>query len=147
MAWAERRNWLEDLGGLPDRAIIGGGDLQAAFGLLNILDEYKNILQMHGSATYVSDHSLQWANQAQRKAPRIGHIGGAILHLNHGDRSRRYYANRQKELMRTGFLPDQHLELDAGGAWRFNAAAPVKARQLMASYFRSRREDGTDAVH
>jgi hypothetical protein len=49
-------------------------------------------------------------------------------------------------LLRSGFLPDHHLELDPGGAWRFNDAAPPAIRELMAGYFASRREDGVQSA-
>ena len=145
LAWAARRAWLEQIGGLPDRAVIGGGDLHAAYGLFNRLGDFDETLQRHGPGAYVSRESLRWVEGVQRTAPRIGHLSGTLLHLHHGDLTRRHYMRRQYDLMGTGFLPDEHLDLDSGGAWRFSDSAPKTVRAVMARYFTSREEDGAAA--
>lgn len=38
-AWAAQRSWLAGLGGLPDRAIVGSGDLMCALSLLGCMQE------------------------------------------------------------------------------------------------------------
>jgi len=146
LAWAAQRTWLEAMGGLPDRAIIGGGARDLACALLGCWEAYAASMQRRGLGRYCSEQSRQWAQKAQSSAPHLGCLDGTILHLHHGDLVDRSYLQRQFDLLRTGFLPDGHLERDLAGAWRFNDAAPAQTRQLMAGYFRSRREDGTEAA-
>jgi hypothetical protein len=144
-AWAAQRSWLDAMGGLPDRTVMGSGDRHCAYALLGCWNEFAAYMQRCGLDRYCSEHSRQWAENAQATAPRLGSLDQSILHLHHGDLIHRSYMQRQFDLLRTGFLPDQHLELDAGGAWRFNDAAPTAIREVMARYFASRREDGTGA--
>jgi hypothetical protein len=141
-AWAAQRSWLEELGGLPDRAIVGSGDLVCAYALLGCMPDFADQMERLGLGRYCSNHTLNWAKQARASSPQTCHLEGIILHLHHGNLSDRSYIKRQFDLIRTGFQPDDHLELDPGGAWRFNAAAPAETRQMMARYFASRREDG-----
>lgn len=145
MAWAARRSWLEQMGGLPDRAVIGGGDWALAYALLGCWGGFTALMQRSGLGDYCSQHSWQWAQNAKASGAQLGCLNGTILHLYHGDLADRAYVERYYKLRDCGFRPDEHLEPDSGGAWRFNAAAPAQTRQLMASYFRSRREDATAA--
>ena len=145
-AWAARRSWLESLGGLPDRTIIGSGDLHVAYALLGCWEPFAAFMQRRGLSRYFSAELWRWAERARSTLARAGCLSGEILHLHHGELVHRSYLKRQFALLSTGFLPDEHLELDKSGVWRFNALTPLETRELMANYFASRREDGPEAA-
>ena len=145
-AWAAQRSWLQAMGGLHDRWVGGSGDTACAMTFLGIHEAYCHMLTRCGLGGSCSDHLRRWANRVHASSPRLSSLKGTILHLHHGDLADRAYMSRQFDLLGTGFLPDEHLELDPSGAWRFNNAAPEQTRQMMASYFASRREDGPEAA-
>jgi hypothetical protein len=146
-AWAAQRSWLEAMGGLPDRWIAGTGDTPCALAFLGCHEAYASVLDLCGLGNIRSDHLSVWSRLAQVAPPRPSNLDGKILHLYHGELADRGYLRRLFTLVRSGFLPDEHLELAPGGAWRFNDAAPPGIRDLMAAYFASRREDGAPVAN
>lgn len=146
-AWAAQRSWLEAIGGLHDRWIAGTGDTACAFTFLGRHQAYADLLERCGLGSLCTDHLSRWSQIVQATSPRASSLEGTILHLHHGDLADRGYLSRQFTLLRTGFLPDRHLELDPGGAWRFSDGAPPEVPDVMATYFASRREDGGATQH
>ena len=111
---------------------------------LGVQDAYFNLLHRCGLSGTCNDHLERWSNRLQATTFKRSSLQGTIFHLYHGNLADRSYISRHFDLLKTGFLADEHLELDAGGAWRFNDAAPEASREMMARYFASRREDGRD---
>jgi hypothetical protein len=134
-AWAADRELLENHG-LYDACIVGGGDsamVRAAYG------RFEDALRLQ---CLDRNHYLAWAmpfHQAVRS--NVGHVAGNLLHLWHGDTSRRRYRQRNLELAKFDFNPATDIAPDCKGVWRWNSGKPA-LHEFVRDYFISRREDG-----
>ncbi len=139
-AWAAQRSWLEAIGGLFDRSIIGSGDSIFVCAAAGFLSEYRQALK--SNTPYRDSSSLQeWQRRVEQSSPRLNYIQGNIAHLFHGHLQDRGYFNRHLALNATGFNADRDLIAADHEAWSFAATCPAAVRELMPSYFSSRRED------
>ena len=137
-AWAIHRDVLAECR-FYDACIVGGGDtaLIAAFhGLFDL------VIDRHRMNEPRAEHYLAWARRAARAvAGDIGFIEGDAFHLWHGRIEDRGYAQRHVDFGRFGFDPFDDIAAADAGAWRWNSAKPAM-HGYVASYLRSRREDG-----
>lgn len=137
-AWAIRRDVLETFG-FYDACVVGGGDsaLVAAFhGLFDL------VVDRHRMNEARAEHYLAWARPvADAVAGNVAVIEGDAFHLWHGRLDDRRYAQRHADFSRFGFDPNHDIAVSDSGAWRWNSAKPAM-HAYVASYFRSRREDG-----
>jgi hypothetical protein len=140
LAWASQREPLMEHG-LYDACILGGADRAILCAALGKPDYGAQALAMSKRR---AAHYYSWA-RAYAKAVdgRVGHIGGRLYHLWHGDLENRQYSARQKILERFDFDPYSDIALDVEGCWRWDSDK-AKLHQVVREYFGSRKEDGED---
>lgn len=140
-AWACTREWWDDVGGLIDWAIIGNADFYMAQGMCGLIaDTYKS-----PSAAYDS-MMIEWQRRCMRSLSKgdrggLGVVRGLITHRWHGRKADRGYKTRWKLLVETKFDPILHLKRDRQLMWTLDSGAPVKLRDGLRAYARSRNED------
>ena len=133
-AWIASREWLEGIGGLYDRNILGGGD--ATF-LEAVTQAPTSFVERQ--APRLRDDCRQYVESVG--GAKFGHIAGAVKHLWHGDRAHRQYISRDEILCRWDFDPETMIRHD-GGAWRWTEAASAGLQAQVCEYFANRRDDG-----
>jgi hypothetical protein len=143
-AWAANRELLSDIG-LYDAAIGGSADhlMAHAFGG----DFGTSCLQtvFDGSSGFLN-HFRRWAEAAwDGVRGRLGCVGGAALHLWHGETANRGYVRRYRRLNRLGFDPERHLRIDAAGTWAWSDEGRFLSHWAT-DYFQARREDSSERV-
>lgn len=136
-AWAARRETIEAIGGLYDRAIVGGGD---SAWVAAILGE-TGTLPQRGWFPRMIESWEPWATLVGQHVRRVGTTGGTARHLYHGANARRQYRSRHYRLHRLGFDPVRHLETGDGGLMEWSYRAPAKMRFFVERYFAYRRDD------
>ncbi len=143
-AWAARREALEHLGGLIDKAILGAGDHHMALALVGAADTYLHSELTPGYKRMV----MQWQARAERFIRRdVGFLPGTILHSWHGKKKDRKYTDRWKILVNNKFDPDYDLKRDSQGIWQLHDDGSlrfIKLRDDLRAYFRARNEDSID---
>jgi hypothetical protein len=136
LAWAAKKEIFAKHG-FYDLAIVGAGDLYMAssiFGRMNSLIEFHAVNKAR-SANY-----LKWAKPFRRTvANKVGHIGGRVFHLWHGDIINRNYKNRFKIL--ADFNPENDVYIGDNGVWHW-AKPNIALAEHLRAHFVNRREDG-----
>jgi hypothetical protein len=98
-----------------------------------------------GGSGYV-DHFRRWAEAAWgRVRGRLDCVGGAALHLWHGETANRGYVRRYRELTRLGYDPKVHLRDEPDQLWGWSEQGATLAGWAN-GYFRGRLEDGADNI-
>ncbi len=137
-AWAMRRAHLAETG-LYDAMILGSGDNAVAMGALGHAEAY---VAAHRMNPHEANHYRRWAARFHAVVGgSLGFVGGDLYHLWHGDLSDRGYGERYPGLAPYQFNPVEDIALDKHGSWRWATDKPG-LHEYVASYFRSRREDG-----
>ncbi|QDT52239.1 hypothetical protein Pan44_02480 [Caulifigura coniformis] len=137
-AWAARKDYLDAIGGLPSRHIVGGADsLMAATWLGRGLD----YLPRAGVSKGLIRWSERWAKGARdaMHGMTCGHVPGTGMHFHHGDRTNRRYNDRHTLLRAHGFDPDVHTRVNADGLIELHV--PPALASTIEDYFVGRRED------
>lgn len=139
-AWAARRDAINNVGGLFDKAVLGAGDHHMALSLIGdahlslpgkISEGYKNEV-------------LRWQSRAEKYIRRdIGFVPGTIHHHWHGKKKDRKYIERWEILTKYPFDPVTHLKRDWQGLYTWNDV-PSGLRDEVRQYFRQRNEDSID---
>jgi hypothetical protein len=139
-AWAARRDWLTEHG-LYDACIAGSGDHMMAHALCGDWTS-RCIERIIGRNNRHRDYFAGWCKRLYRDVrARLGCVPGTVLHLWHGDFSRRRYVRRNEELAGFGFDPATDLHPGADGCWEWNSDKPALHRWAR-DYFGQRQEDG-----
>jgi len=135
-----RRDSLEETE-LYDAMILGSGDNAMA---LAALGHSESIVAAYGMNDLQANHYRRWVAQFHAVpgvGVGIGLVSGDLYHLWHGDLSDRGYAARYPGLAPFRFDPGEDIALDENGAWQWASDKP-ELHAYVASYFRSRKEDG-----
>lgn len=138
-AWACRRDFWENVGGLPDFCILGSADHHAAFAMIG---EVKNTI--HGKMCHSFFRKLyEWQAKALRITKKeVGFTPGRIEHFFHGNKNKRFYRERWEILVKNNFDPDTDLMYDNAGVIQLTGKPELE--QDLRLYNRSRQEDGID---
>lgn len=147
LAWAMRRESFNDVGGLMDWAICGGGDWFMANALVGRVEKSVR-------AGAIGGHYLYWLKQWQQRADRfvkgnVGYLPGLLLHNWHGKKIQRKYQSRWKILRDHQFDPSQDLKRDWQGLWQWAHYDTPRLRALrdgIRNYLASRNEDSIDVT-
>jgi hypothetical protein len=135
-AWAARREFLARHG-LYARNIVGGGDQVFVDGLFG---QRNSAWCRRSSPRLVAD----WRRWQQRVFAevrgRVGLTPGDVIHLYHGTRQNRRYAERTKILFESDFDPVRDIRIGANGLLEWASEKPALHRALH-DYFADRRED------
>lgn len=136
-AWCARRETLERLGGLIDRAALGAADHHMA---LSLIGRAKD--SVHGKMPqHYMDYILNWQKHALDHVNyRIGYLPGTIEHSFHGKKTNRKYWDRWEILIRAQFDPYRDLKRNLNGVLELTGSKPDLQHDID-WYFSSRDED------
>jgi hypothetical protein len=134
--WAYRREAWENLNGMLDINIVGGGDHQMAYALIGGVD---NTIPA-GSTPEYARAVHHWGDRSQWIKGDIGAVPGTLMHHYHGKKVNRGYNDRWKILTSNKFNPYRDLKNDQSGMLKFSGQKP-KLRDDLRAYFRARNED------
>ncbi|KAH9259676.1 hypothetical protein BASA81_002098 [Batrachochytrium salamandrivorans] len=137
-AWAARRSALDSLGGLYDKAVVGGFDSLLTNALWNPRCETRMNKAMQ------KDFEHQWAINARRHFPFLGQINVTIRAAAfwHGEIKDRNYQDRHLILLEHSFDPQTHVAVGAGGELVWTLNAPTQLQRDVFDMFTNRQEDG-----
>jgi hypothetical protein len=144
LAWACTRKAWDDVGGLIDWAIWGGGDWHMAHALIGKTNGMMHSrLHPHYKAMVTS-----WYEKAERYIRHnVGVMEGSIIHYWHGKKIVRGYGDKHRVLSRLGFDPIAHLKRDYQGLWQLHddgSKAFIGLRDEFRKIAHERNEDSID---
>lgn len=140
-AWAARRDAINNLGGLIDWSILGGGDMYMAYALVGQLNK-RNMPNSLGKKGV--DFLKEWQSRAEKYIKRnVGYVEGLILHFWHGKKTDRKYQDRGQILVDASFDVEKDIKKDWQGLYQLNEEN-VKLRDGIKKYFSGRNEDSID---
>lgn len=138
LAWAARREVLDQIGGLYDRDISGGGDVWFALGCWGDWQAHWP----DGFSVPLRDDAMAWARKAYAVIQGdVGFIDVHPLHLYHGPLRARRYTRRHAMLRQHAFDPAVHLETTPGGIFRLAEECPHAIRQWLREHLVSQRKE------
>lgn len=138
-AWAARRSFFTEVGGLYALSPVGSGDSVLATVLLNQNPTNDGLMFGVGvNHTEYNRWSLRVIDWLRDSKPAF--VPGAIWHEWHGDREDRKYVSR-REMLRD-FDCCKHLRIGADGLIQWRDGAPQDLITAVREYFTSRKEDG-----
>jgi hypothetical protein len=144
LAWACTRKAWDDVGGLFDAAIWGGGDWHMSHALI---EKTEGMMRLDLHRNY-KKLVMQWYQRCRTHIRRnVGVMEGSILHHWHGKKSGRGYNTKHALLAKVGFDPPRHLKRDYQGLYQLHddrSTAYVQLRDLMRTIARERNEDSID---
>lgn len=144
LAWAATRKAWNDVGGLMDWAVWGGGDWAMAHALVGKRDS----MQHTGLHDNYKNLTTQWADRADRLIRgNVGVMEGAIFHSWHGNKTLRGYGDKHRILAKVGFDPTRHLKKDHQGLYDLHddgSPTYVQLRDQFRAVAKERNEDSID---
>jgi hypothetical protein len=144
LAWACTRKAWDDVGGLIDIAIWGGGDYHMSWALIERPDKMMRN-DLHRNYQKICK---QWYHRCRTHIRRnVGVMEGTVLHYWHGRKTDRGYNAKHALLAEVGFDPLRHLKKDFQGVWQLHddrSTAFVQLRDLMRKVAHERDEDSND---
>ena len=137
-AVAARREVLNECGGLYERMILGGGDSLFLGGCVGLSMSDNPYIAQHSDV--IKKHADRWCEKVcEHVDGSIGCLEETIAHLWHGNRNKRYYAERSHLL--TSYDPERDVVDTENHCLEWSAEAPKKLRQYVTEYFSMRNED------
>lgn len=146
-AWAMRRDVFNNIGGLFDLGVLGGGDHMLAFACLyeNPMEEMLKLeilstvtLDMGGSAKQLY---ADWAAKVYSwTSGELGWINANLYHEWHGDLIHRQYHDRGRIL--SGLQLERDLERLPNGTWSWSPYCDPNRMTAVRNYFLNRQENG-----
>lgn len=144
LAWAATRKAWDDVGGLLDVAVWGGGDWHMSHALI---EKTENMMRNDLHRNYKKIVN-QWYQRCRTHIRRnVGVMEGSILHSWHGKKTSRGYNAKHELLAKFGFDPLRHLKKDSQGLYQLHddrSTSFVKIRDMMRSIAKERSEDSID---
>jgi hypothetical protein len=144
LAWACTRKAWDDVGGLFDIAIWGGGDYDMAHALI----EQASSRIHSGVHPNYRQALVEWENRCKKHVRRnVGVMEGTILHYWHGKKTERKYAEKRKLMRKVKFDPVAFLKRDYQGVYQLHDDGSenfVHWRDQMRKIAKERNEDSID---
>jgi hypothetical protein len=135
-AWVFRRSTFEQIGGLLECHITGGGDHYTTNAIVSSLLATHGIIESAGK-----EHLRQWMVRANQAIKTVGYIRGTVFHHYHGHIKARGYSTRENNcLSRFHYDPTKDLVKNADGVIQVTPQKP-EIQKAIAAYFHSRQED------
>ncbi len=135
-AWAARRDFFADLGGIYDKNIIGSGDTF-------LVDCYFDSWEIHGFAQKftpaMKSHMMDWASRLKAKNPVLDYLPVDIWHLWHGSLKNRKYMDRHDVVLKYDYDPEGDVVLQ-DNVYEWSSDKPGMHEDIR-SYFYERKED------
>lgn len=139
-AWAFRREFFDEVGFYP-WSVTGAGDTVTATGILDV-QRFASTERAIGELNLVNGLADEWIAKAKEfmGGRQAGWVEGQVWHEWHGSRKDRQYVHRH--IIMDTIDAREHVRLDRRGILEWTEAAPQEARERLAHYFDTRREDG-----
>lgn len=132
LVWVGSREFLDSIGGLPDRNIVGGGDTVFMSALCN--DFFNQV-------GFIDGKLLSYNKRYMSKVPKgYSYLEGSFFHLFHGNHAYRQYKTRSQILWNCDYDPEQDVCINHDGILEFCSDKPF-LRQWIKEYFDNRKED------
>jgi hypothetical protein len=139
-AWAARRSFLSDVGGLGDIGVLGSGDRHMAYAILGAVDRSFPT----GIHPHYKNYWLRWQAAALKSARmEVGAVPATLTHQWHGSKQNRRYQDRWKVLVGDQFDPLADIKYDFQGVLEFTGSN-TRLRDDVKNYFAVRNEDSID---
>ncbi len=140
LAWAANLSALDQIGGIPDVAILGAGDWYLAHALITDLP-------FREMTSYSFDYRNYW-ERLQSKCEKwikrdVGYVRGLFTHYYHGKIVNRGYNTRENILIKGKFSPVTDLKRDHQGLYQLETWEPrqIWMRDQIRRYFKAKNED------
>lgn len=144
LAWACTRKAWQDVGGLIDYAIWGGGDWHMSHALI---EKTEKMMRNDLHRNYQKKVN-QWYHRCRTHIRQnVGVMTGSIFHNWHGRKAERGYNAKHSLLAKFGFDPERHLKRDWQGLYQLHddrSDAFVQLRDMMRRIAFDRNEDSID---
>lgn len=141
VAWLARREVLDRIGGLYDRAVVGSGDWLFLLAALGVARPWLEAVGPLGYGYLARSGYPAWADQvAAALDGDVGWVEADALHLFHGRLADRRYKVRHPDFDALGVDIDADLQLTAHGVWSLVPPRPDVAAHV-AGYLAGRDED------
>jgi hypothetical protein len=141
LAWACTRKAWDDVGGLLDIAIWGGGDWHMSHALI---EKTEGMMRDDLHRNYKKLVN-QWYQRCRTHIRRnVGMMEGAVFHNWHGRKTGRGYNTKHALLSAFGFDPLRHLKRDSQNLWQLHddrSIAFVQLRDMLRRIAKERDED------
>lgn len=144
LAWACTKQAFEEVGGLLDFAVWGGGDWHMAHALI---EKTEGMMRpdLHRNYRKMVE---QWYYRCHTHIRRnVGMMEGTVLHNWHGRKTQRGYNEKHSLLAKIGFDPLRHLKRDYQGLYQLHddrSTAYVQLRDVLRRIAKERNEDSID---
>jgi len=134
-AWAMTRTLFEKCGGLFEYSILGSGDHNMAYALLN-----RGIASVNINASNGYKKSIDiWEKKIS--GANLGYVPGIIRHYFHGTKANRKYLERWQILIFHQYDPEKHIEKDDKGILVPSSSCPQQLLDDILQYSKERNED------
>jgi hypothetical protein len=135
--WAYTRELYESFGSIYDLSVLGAGDTNMVFCLLD--QPYKSV---HPDASDGYKNSIcEYWNGSKFKSKSIGWVPGVIKHYYHGSKANRRYVERWGTLISNKYNPNTHVAYSTKGILVPTIDCPTSLLDDILDYFKERDED------
>jgi len=140
LVWAARRSVLEEVGGLYDECIFGGGDQLIARAAAYA--QYDAELCVEHTRFQLSSY-FNWAERMRNAVwPYVSHVPGIAYHLYHGSLRNRGYEASRLVLKELGYNPYMHITKRSNGLWTVtDNGESMWVDKEAVKFFKNRKED------
>ena len=139
-----RRSYLDGIGGLWDRNIVGGGDVAFYCAVVDNHETWNRYRDRHNKQNPLFagqfNEWVQHATMARNGLPATN-LESEAIHLYHGSRENRQYVSRERIMIDHKFDPYKHIRITASGLLEWTQNAPEGLKRDVRAYFEGRRED------
>jgi hypothetical protein len=137
-AWAVTRKGYEQMKGLYDMAIIGGGDSILVRSI--ICNNFMNILKPYKDCSLEFKKSL-YDFQNNCRNLKVGYIHGTLYHYYHGSFENRRYLDRWNIIIKNKYNPYLFLTKNEYGMYEATQFCSESFQNQIINYFKERNED------
>jgi hypothetical protein len=142
--WAARREAIDDMGGLYDKAILGAGDRHMALAFVG-----KAQLSFHPDTTSEYQRSIMDFQDRCEKSIRrdVGYVNGTVRHHWHGKKKDRRYWDRWQILVKNNYRPNSDIKRNSYGVYQLHDDGSdrfLRLRDEIRAYNRQRNENSID---
>ncbi len=144
--WAARREAIDGIGGLFDRAILGAGDRHMALSFVGKAEK-----SFHPDTTSDYQRSIMLYQERCHTSIRkdVGCVNGTVIHYWHGKKRDRRYHDRWQILVKNKYIPWHDVKHNSYGILELHddfSDRHVRLRDEIRAYMRARQEDSIDLI-
>jgi hypothetical protein len=134
-AWAITRKAFQQIGGLFDKGVLGGGDNIMA---LSIIGKCETVNNPEYNADF---NSCMLEFQLKANKLHLGYVPGVIRHHFHGSKINRKYVERWQILIKHQYSPNKDVTYDSSGILIPTTTFSEDFKSEIFNYFFERNED------